>query len=674
MIFENELKELKKQCLVLDIETSSHYPDSGKEIPISNIDAYIEYAVVKWVGMYSFSTNKTYLLNAITDAKKICNLIDKHKVLVTFNGEEFDCPILASNGFIKPKAYKTIVDCMVILGKSVFKTKSGFAYKDRGNLMDYKFKNNKLKTMAEAMDLETQKGDIKYEIFHKTQWPEEEITEIKKYLEGDVLVTKQMFEKLWDYWKPFTDLLDISSVLNLSWIRNSIASMTYKSACHFIGVEPTYGEKKSKKEKMGGHVYTPKYEEAKDVWYLDFASLYPHVQCSFNLFSEVTADSDKDMIWSGNDLFKVRGIYNISKKHPLAEHVIRLLKQRAELKKTDKDNPMVFAIKIFMNALYGVIRSAIFEKVHTPNAGHDTCWLGQQIQKLTEDMMEEFGFETIGGDTDSILVRAYNSKNSNREYVKECLKKVITKIKANVPFSIDTFNIDIEEHIKYIKFPLSYGPIVDEKVRKLFKDSIPEGYDTSTMLVGKKEKEIIVDMDIGKVVKIGRSWVKEWYSKKKNYLFIVEEEGKDIVKLVGLPIKKENACPLSLKIYKEVLEEQIIKQQHANFDRKYIEGIVDEWLKSPDIMKLLAIEYKVKPANTYKKESQIQAQVSRGYCNGQDGIVFLIKNNVVGDAGKGQKYCTVSQAIENKLTIKNIDLTKLWNELCPFIKNERIVE
>jgi len=71
-----------------------------------------------------------------------------------------------------------------------------------------------------------------------------------------------------------------------------------------------------------------------------------------------------------------------------------------------------------------------------------------------------------------------------------------------------------------------------------------------------------------------------------------------------------------------VLEEQIIKQQHANFDRKYIEGIVDEWLKSPDIMKLLAIEYKVKPANTYKKESQIQAQVSRGYCNGQDGIVF----------------------------------------------------
>jgi len=52
-------------------------------------------------------------------------------------------------------------------------------------------------------------------------------------------------------------------------------------------------------------------------------------------------------------------------------------------------------------------------------------------------------------------------------------------------------------------------------------------------------------MDIGKIVKIGRSWVKEWFAKKKNYLFCVEEDGKDIVKLVGLPIKKKMLvrCP-----------------------------------------------------------------------------------------------------------------------------------
>jgi len=674
MIYENELKELKSQCLVLDIETSSHYPDSGKEIPISNYDAYVEHAVVKWVGMYSFATNKTYLLNAITEAKKICRIIDKHKVLVTFNGEEFDCPILAKNGMIKPKDFKTHVDCMVVLGKSVFKTKSGFGYKDRGNLMGYKYKNNKLKTMAEAMDLETQKGDIDYAIFHKMEWTEEETVDIKKYLDADVLVTKQMFDKLWTYWIPFTDLLDVTSVVNLSWIRNSIASVTYKSACHFIGVEPTYGEKTSIKESMGGHVYVPKYEDAKDVWYVDFASLYPHVMTMFNLFAETEPDSDSDMTWNGNDLFKVKGTYNISKQHPLAEHVIKLLKQRTELKKTDKDNPMILAIKNFINALYGVVRSAIFEKVHTPNAGYDTSWLGQQIQKLTEDMMKEFGFETIGGDTDSLMLRAYDKSNSNREYVKECLGKIITKIKENVPFPVETFNIDIEEHIKYIKFPLSYGPIVDDKTRKLFSDGIPEGYDTSTMLVGKKEKEIIVDINEGKVVKIGRTWVKEWSAKKKNYFFIVEKDGKDIIKLVGLPIKKENACPLSLKIYKEVLEEQIIKQQHGNFDRKYIESIVDEWLKSPDIMKLLAIEYKIKPASTYKKESQIQAQISRGYLNGEDGIIFLIKNNKIGNAGKGWKYCKIEEAIENKLTIKDIDLTKLFNELEPFCKNERIIE
>ena len=131
---------------------------------------------------------------------------------------------------------------------------------------------------------------------------------------------------------------------------------------------------------------------------------------------------------------------------------------------------------------------------------------------------------------------------------------------------------------------------------------------------------------------------------------------------------------MSLKIYKEVLEEKIIEQQHGNFDRTYIESTVDEWLKKPDIMKLLAIEYKIKPANTYKKESQIQAQISRGYLNGEDGIVFLIKNSKVGSAGKGWKYCTIDEAIKNKLTIKDIDLTKLFNELEPFCRNERIVE
>jgi DNA polymerase elongation subunit (family B) len=82
---------------------------------------------------------------------------------------------------------------------------------------------------------------------------------------------------------PFTDLIDWQYVQNFSWIKSSIASLIYKSACFAIGVEPTYGETKGKLEEMGGRVLLPKYEEITDVWYIDFASLYPHIFCMFNL-------------------------------------------------------------------------------------------------------------------------------------------------------------------------------------------------------------------------------------------------------------------------------------------------------------------------------------------------------------------------------------------------------
>ena len=84
-------------------------------------------------------------------------------------------------------------------------------------------------------------------------------------------------------------------------------------------------------------------------------------------------------------------------------------------------------------------------------------------------------------------------------------------------------------------------------------------------------------------------------------------------------------------------------------------------------MKLLAIEYKIKPAYTYKTENQIQAQISKEYLNGQDGIIFLIKNDKIGKVGKGDKYCTIKEAQDANLTTKELILTKTYKELEPFI-------
>jgi len=657
-----DIRSLLNNALVFDLETSAHY-SSGKEVNIKlSFDDYISLAKVKWFGAYSYKDNKEYYLEVSKDRQKIIDILSNHNILIGFNNEEFDFPILINNGLIDKSQYITHVDCMKILGSSTFKDKKGFKYKGRGELMDYKFKRNSLECIAETMKLEFQKSKIDYKIFQKDKYTEDEKNEIIKYLKNDVMATKGMFDKLWNYWIPFIDLLDWKYVSNFSWIKSSIASLIYKSACFCINTEPTYSEHASKVEEMGGKVLMPKYEEANDVWYVDFASLYPHIMCMFNLFAEVKEDTKN--AWHGNDMFKVKGYYDISYHHKLSKVVKEKLKERIELKIKDKNHPMVYTLKIWLNALYGILRSALFEKVHTPNGGWDTCWLGQQITDFAQKELEKYGFEAIYGDTDSRMILAKSKKHCDRDYIKTCLNQIVKKILTNVPFPAETFDIAIETFTPYMLFPFSKQEIVEEKERKLLNKKIIDSY-----IEDKQDgKKVIIRKEDNKIVKIGRSWVKERMGKKKNYLYLYEKDNELKVKLVGLPIKKDGATQLGIKIYKEVLEPKILENKRAKFPKEFIDNQIIEYLKSKEIMKLISREFKIKPFDTYKSGSSIYAQISKGYFNKGEGVINLIKNNKIGNAGKGTLYCTVQEAIDAKLTVKDLDLEKIMNEIEPFIE------
>jgi len=664
MVNQTLLKDLKKECLVFDIETSAFFPD-GREINLrTQYDDYIKYAQVKWVGIYSYKYNKQYYINCVENKREAVNLLKEHSILVGFNNEDFDYPIIVNNEFTSRFVRYENVDCMQILGPATKKNRQGYSYKNRGTWMKYRFRNCKLRDMAKTMGLQTQKGDIDYDIFKKNIWSDDEIIEIKKYLSSDIMATKEMFDIIWSFWLPFTELLYEKHVKYLSWIRSSIATLTYNSACYFINEEPTYSDKKGEKEKMGGRVIIPKCEEATNVFYVDASSLYPHIYCMFGLFAEKDPLKDNNL-WHGNDVFKVKGYYDISKQHKLSIAVKNRLLKRDALKKTDPKNPMIYALKIFLNSLYGINRTPKFEKVYTPNSGWDCCYLGQQINILGEQILNNLGFEIIQSDTDSWFIVARDKKNSNIVYVKECLQKIIDKINKNVPFPIETFKIDIEAKIEYLMCPFSLQPIVDEDTRKILNNRMIDGYEEK---LNDKKKKIIIDNKTGKTVKIGNSWVKERFGKKKNYMYIHEKDGDMDVQLVGLPIKKDNATFLGIKIYDEVLKPKILETMSAKFDKKFIDDTLEEYLKRPEIMDLISREYKVNPADTYKKDNGIQAQISNGYFDGESGIIKLIKNNKIGSAGKAYKYCTIKEAIDNNLTIKDIDLEKIYNELAPFIK------
>jgi len=148
----NLFNQLKKDCLVIDIETWAEFPN-GQEINISyQFDQYLAFAKAKWFGAYSFSTNMLYILEVKKNKFLIQNLLNSHSILIGFNSEEFDYPIIRNNNLITdPRKRYLHVDCMQILGKSSFLNRSGFPFKNRGELMEYKFKNNSLRCMAETM-------------------------------------------------------------------------------------------------------------------------------------------------------------------------------------------------------------------------------------------------------------------------------------------------------------------------------------------------------------------------------------------------------------------------------------------------------------------------------------------------------------------------------------------
>lgn len=664
----NNLEHIKKKILVLDLETSSFYP--GTETPVdirTNFDDYIKYAKVKWFGAYSYQYDKKIIEVVQGNESKIKTFIAEHDIIVGFNCDEFDIPILYNNDLMPTDKKFLIVDNLVILGSRNFKKHDGLSFKGRGELMGLDFESNSLRSMAQAMKLETQKGDIDYTIFFKDEWTEEEYNQIATYLESDVMATKQMFDKMWEFWFIFTEFLPTKHVENLSWIRNSIASLTYKAACHELKLEETYEEaSKEPKEEMGGRVIEPKYEEARGVWYVDWASLYPHMQSMFNLFAESKLLEDaKKVIPIQYGIFKTKGSYDIINWHPLSKYVAEKLELRIAiknyLKQEDKTlipdilqpffigktqeqaekylKELTYALKIFLNSLYGASRSPIFEKIHTPNIGWDTCYLGQQVHQLTEKMMDEFGFETIAGDTDSLFL--IHKIGCSKAFVAKCLQLVVDKVKENAPFSIDTCSIEIEHYLEYIMWPFSEQDVLDEE---------------------------------GNPIKEGRRNKKERRGKKKNYMYIYEGKNGPEMKILGLAIIKNTATKLGPLIFEERFKPELLRDRKGKIDAITYRATLQEYLDRPDCLELLAREYKVKPASSYKAQANgepsnnIYAQISAGYFNGQEGVISLLKNTKCGKAGKGSKYATVQEVIEAKLTIKDIDLEKVENELEPFVQ------
>ena len=237
---------------------------------------------------------------------------------------------------------------------------------------------------------------------------------LARYNLKDCELVTRIFEKT----ELLKFLLERASVTGLPADRNggSVAAFThlYMPLMHRQGfVAPNLGDKPPQAS-PGGFVMDSRPGLYESVLVLDYKSLYPSIIRSFlidpvGLIEGLKHPDDSDSVEG------FRGARFSRTRHCLPSIVARVSEGREEAKR-EHNAPLSQALKIIMNAFYGVLGSSGCRFFDTRLASSITM-RGHQIMRQTRELVEAQGYEVIYGDTDSTFVwlgSAHSQKDASR--------------------------------------------------------------------------------------------------------------------------------------------------------------------------------------------------------------------------------------------------------------------
>jgi len=224
---------------------------------------------------------------------------------------------------------------------------------------------------------------------------------LARYNLKDCELVTRIFEKT----ELLKFLLERASVTGLPADRNggSVAAFThlYLPLMHRQGfVAPNLGDKPPQAS-PGGFVMDSRPGLYESVLVLDYKSLYPSIIRSFlidpvGLIEGLKHPDDSESVEG------FRGARFSRTRHCLPSIVARVSEGREEAKR-EHNAPLSQALKIIMNAFYGVLGSSGCRFFDTRLASSITM-RGHQIMRQTRALVEAQGYEVIYGDTDSTFV------------------------------------------------------------------------------------------------------------------------------------------------------------------------------------------------------------------------------------------------------------------------------
>ena len=616
--------------------------------------------------------------------------------IIGYNQKAFDLPVIEQYN-IAPSKWCNIVDLYEVLAPRPLKEGDP---KGKGRaaiigelrldgLKDNRFPNLKLGTVIKHLKkvfkdrykFENLKGEYDYK---KLNGPltKEDLQELKVYLEGDLLATRDLYNFFDDYFSGFQVLLPPETKGKNIHITASTASIGYKALCHNCDLLEAYGDHVSMK-RPGAFVLEPQGQIfLGDGRCVDFASQHPHHQWSANLFTPVHKCEHKvngmcpNPYKGDGKIFNLDGTYCSCAMGKIEKFIRKLYFKRlfykrkaimpdstevkyVNLKVNDKflfinedtfdletiiiteDNikwyhdcgrtgtdAREYTIKIIINAIYGVSYSPVFLSTYNATTGRDTINMSIQSTAFMMKWFTDHGYEVVYSDTDSAYVF---DPFKNEERLLRIMEEGVSKIRDALPFVDPTYNMTVDAEYGAQFFPKdpSFKPMkkVDEKNKLYLKksyiyiDHLPENIDQ------------VSDEDLEKYFHIK-----------------------------GTQIVKATCTQLSKHIFKKYLLRPMVTKYNFLFDKDYIRRCIDTEIRND--VTLVAQRFSVKPTQHYAWTGILNYHISKKY---GEGVHFLIKNAVMG-VGQGVKYCTINEA--KKLPLSAIDLTKTWSELSPFIKEE----
>jgi DNA polymerase-2 len=200
-------------------------------------------------------------------------------------------------------------------------------------------------------------------------------------------------------------LLERASVTGLAIDRSggSVAAFEhlYMPRMHRKGyVAPNLGDVAGENS-PGGFVMDSRAGLYDSVLVLDYKSLYPSIIRTF-LIDPVGLVEGGLHAEDAATVPGFRGARFSRDRHCLPE-IVKQIWQGREAAKRERNNPLSQALKIIMNALYGVLGSSGC-RFFDPRLASSITLRGHEIMHRTRELIEEQGYQVIYGDTDSTFV------------------------------------------------------------------------------------------------------------------------------------------------------------------------------------------------------------------------------------------------------------------------------